>query len=834
MRLHIAVIITAMTVMALVCSVAPGQTDQAAWMRPDLEPMPTAGQIGQTWVEIGGQIYGAQADELGPIGGGEGYGRIVTTGDYIVTTPDELIAALEKAQAGQVVFLAPTGDFDFTSLVFAGDNFVLSIPAGVTVASDRGHNGSRGAVVYSDNYDTCPLMAPAGPDVRLTGLWLRGPDPQRQLEHHRKAYGGADAPGSSYYYKLPVSDGIMTRFDGLEVDNCEVSGWSHGGVHLWEGTGHHVHHCYIHHCQRNGLGYGVVHGYGEQASSLIERNLFDANRHSIAATGKPGNAYEACHNVELGVSLSHCFDMHGGADRQDGTSIAGDWMKIHHNTFRAPIRAIAIRGVPQGATEIYGNWFFQPAAGANTIAPWPVGGDTNIAVYDNAYGLDSPVLGDERKGSFREAYEAGDLAWQGRDVALARLWFSQALELACTDVERASAHLRLGHCAMSDRLDYLATAHYRATVALSAAASQMRPDYCTPADPLAFATADRLAAADLLTEAAGRLHEGYSDTSRRPANLSVPRYQNQAGLSDPIVAAADGGGYSDRRPDALGARRYRQAIMTTAAQVGKRTECCPKTGQPAYSTIRRQPSVTSAWDMASYPHPSFAGVNDWHRYSTVTQPPLPAVATRAQQREAAVALDRLDRIAHKRQQIPAREWTLAFEDSFDRAELGDDWQVLIGEWAVDGGELRNAEGHSEIMLARPLSGLLRLEFEVRADASDRLCDFSPAIHSRAGVETLREGGYLLQFGGAANTMNRILRDDEQLEERAVPQMIEPGRWYTVAAELDGDMVRLQVDGRTIVEARDCDPLIGAGQDRVGLYFYGATRVRTVRVYSSGA
>ena len=61
-------------------------------------------------------------------------------------------------------------------------------------------------------------------------------------------------------------------------------------------------------------------------------------------------------------------------------------------------------------------------------------------------------------------------------------------------------------------------------------------------------------------------------------------------------------------------------------------------------------------------------------------------------------------------------------------------------------------------------------------------------------------------------MNRILRDDEQLEERAVPQMIEPGRWYTVAAELDGDMVRLQVDGRTIVEARDCDPLIGAGQD----------------------
>ena len=31
----------------------------------------------------------------------------------------------------------------------------------------------------------------------------------------------------------------------------------------------------------------------------------------------------ARHNIELGVSLSHCFDMHGGRDREDGTDIAG-------------------------------------------------------------------------------------------------------------------------------------------------------------------------------------------------------------------------------------------------------------------------------------------------------------------------------------------------------------------------------------------------------------------------------------------------------------------------------------------------------------------------------
>jgi len=56
---------------------------------------------------------------------------------------------------------------------------------------------------------------------------------------------------------------------------------------------------------------------------MIERNWFNHNRHSIAGTGKPGCGYLACHNVEAGTSLSHCFDMHGGRDRKDGTDTAG-------------------------------------------------------------------------------------------------------------------------------------------------------------------------------------------------------------------------------------------------------------------------------------------------------------------------------------------------------------------------------------------------------------------------------------------------------------------------------------------------------------------------------
>ena len=142
--------------------------------------------------------------------------------------------------------------------------------------------------------------------------------------------------------------------DSLEVDNCEISGFAHSGIFLRKGAGHQVHHNFIHHCQYNGLGYGISH---DRASSLIEYNHFDWNRHSIAGTGRTGCSYVARHNVELGTSLSHCFDMHGGSDRDDGTDIAGTSIMIYNNTFRAKESAVVIRGIPEEKCEVYQNWF---------------------------------------------------------------------------------------------------------------------------------------------------------------------------------------------------------------------------------------------------------------------------------------------------------------------------------------------------------------------------------------------------------------------------------------------------------------------------------------------
>ncbi len=335
-----------------------------------------AGEASQTWVEIDGVVYGAKPDARGPIGGGEGYRDIFTKGDFTPGNLDALLEALASAKRGQVVFLPPGTEIDLTARIYI-EQLVLEIPAGVTLAGDRGRDGSKGALLCSDALKTPVMIRAAGPDVRITGLRLRGPNPKRCLEHHRRAFGpGGD--GRAYYYRFPVSDGVRTDFPSLEVDNCEISGFSHAGVFLRKGEGHAIHHNAIHHCQYQGLGYGVCH---DRARSRIEFNRFDWNRHSIAGTGRPGCGYTARNNVECGTSLSHCFDMHGGRDRKDGTDIAGTEIEIARNTFRAPKTPVVVRGVPEKRCLVRRNWFPRHPGPARAVRA-----EAKTEVSDNAYG----------------------------------------------------------------------------------------------------------------------------------------------------------------------------------------------------------------------------------------------------------------------------------------------------------------------------------------------------------------------------------------------------------------------------------------------------------------
>jgi hypothetical protein len=336
---------------------------------------PTSFKSGET-------VYGALADERGPIGGGTGYRGIITRGNFIVKSLEELIDALDRVHSGDTIFIPGETEIDLTTFIYI-DELVLEIPAGVTLAGERGNNNSMGALLSSDVLNTPEMIRTGGADVRITGLRIQGPCPKRYLDHHKRAF-GPGGKGADYYYKFPTSNGITTMFPHLEVDNCEISAFAHSGIYLRQGDDHHIHHNYIHHCQYNGLGYGISH---KKASSLTEYNLFNWNRHSIAGTGQPGCSYVARNNVEMGESLSHCFDMHGGRDRKDGTNIAGTAIAIYNNTFRAREPAVRIRGVPVIKCEVHHNWFLQFDQPAKAVRA-----EENTIVIDNIYGAEPKII----------------------------------------------------------------------------------------------------------------------------------------------------------------------------------------------------------------------------------------------------------------------------------------------------------------------------------------------------------------------------------------------------------------------------------------------------------
>jgi hypothetical protein len=134
-----------------------------------------------------------------------------------------------------------------------------------------------------------------------------------------------------------------------------------------------IHDNFIHHNQHptsggHALGYGVVLGWTGWAH--IYRNVFDFNRHAIAADGNAGG-YVAEENLVLkgggyhGGRLSdwtHIFDVHGtGCWWEDDLCGNAGWnFRFDRNSFQYKrSHAIKIRGKPRVSTDILRNVFAQ-------------------------------------------------------------------------------------------------------------------------------------------------------------------------------------------------------------------------------------------------------------------------------------------------------------------------------------------------------------------------------------------------------------------------------------------------------------------------------------------
>jgi hypothetical protein len=286
-------------------------------------------------------------------------------GDLVirVATADELLAALETAGRGSVVYVADDAELDLTGRV------AIAVPAQVTIAS----SGSPGALIYTDELDTLPLFRTSGEGVRFTGLRLRGPDPDI----------GATP------YGTPLARAIDAyHADNLQVDHAELSGWSHAAIMLDYAHRAWIHHDSIHHNRRTGLGYGVL--LNHDATALIERNSFDYNRHAIAGTGRRELRYHARYNLVGPNRNGHAFDMHGEDEALDnGAPWAGDLIRIHHNSFLGVEQGIVIRGRPMTGAYIDHNCFGQSSSAGTAIIQRYFFG--NLFASDNAYSQSSPA-----------------------------------------------------------------------------------------------------------------------------------------------------------------------------------------------------------------------------------------------------------------------------------------------------------------------------------------------------------------------------------------------------------------------------------------------------------
>lgn len=277
-----------------------------------------------------------------------------------VSSVEQLLKALKEGKSGTIIYLDGDVNFDMT-----GCQSVV-IPRGVTISSDRGINKSKGALVFTNSLNTRPLFVTGGENVRISGIRFRGPDSliinKAELQKaaalaQKKTQSKKTMSKKFNIYGIPNSQGILIKDKKTEIENCELSGWSYSAIGIDNGGEANIHHNYIHHNQRTGLGYGV--SLMSSGYALIKANVFDYNRHAIASTGAPGTGYTACYNISLNHSTlqAHIFDVHGGKDRKDGSDIAGDSVSIYNNLFYLPEGKIAfrIRGVPRYNSKIFNN-----------------------------------------------------------------------------------------------------------------------------------------------------------------------------------------------------------------------------------------------------------------------------------------------------------------------------------------------------------------------------------------------------------------------------------------------------------------------------------------------
>ncbi|MFC6905836.1 hypothetical protein [Halalkalicoccus tibetensis] len=248
----------------------------------------------------------------------------------------------------------------------SGQDFTLS---GQTIVSDRGVDGSAGALLYTtDRGESSPAWdgGSNGRGVltmqngsRLSGVRYRGPFHDYYDDPRYPGYIPLD-DGDSYAERQEMrreryARGIHILGDGVEIDNCEIYGWPMQAIAIGSSSivvSPHLHHLYGHDCMMVGAGYviDVFNGH-----PTIEMSYFNATRHAINGFGHTECGYTLEDSVIGPSTLSHAVDMHALAENDFGDDLtAGNRVEVRRCTFTfthgitdTATQAIAFRGYPE-------------------------------------------------------------------------------------------------------------------------------------------------------------------------------------------------------------------------------------------------------------------------------------------------------------------------------------------------------------------------------------------------------------------------------------------------------------------------------------------------------
>ncbi|MGW0969964.1 FG-GAP-like repeat-containing protein [Streptomyces sp. NPDC002516] len=270
--------------------------------------------------------------------------------------------------------------------------FDVPVAPGVQIIGDRTSN-PKGPRLFTTSFPrrllTIGQGAPAD-KVRISGIRLDG---------------GQTNPTESA--GLSNDSDAITVFSStnVEIDHVELYHWRGTAVNIQDpdnrlnasnASAVWVHDDFIHDNQHptydgsNPAGSGHGAGYGinvnEGAYALIERNVFDSNRHSITSDGKPGSGYLAYRNLFLNFGIgsvrdgaafatqqidvhgrnSDCGPLKGGYE----CGIAGEYFDFAYNTVAATASvasSVHLRGTPIVGMDTENNVFAQSSDTAVTF-----------------------------------------------------------------------------------------------------------------------------------------------------------------------------------------------------------------------------------------------------------------------------------------------------------------------------------------------------------------------------------------------------------------------------------------------------------------------------------